>query len=62
MGGDLPGTNGAKGLYCVNGKLLFADEVGETVSVINPDGSASFARGKLSWTKDGSPKFSVLYW
>lgn len=58
MGGDLPGTNGAKGLYCVNGKLLFADEVGETVSVINPDGSASFARGKLSWTKDGSPKFS----
>lgn len=58
MGGDIPGTNGSKGLYCVNGKLLFVDENGGTVSEINPDGSASFAKGKLSWTKDGSPSFS----
>lgn len=58
MGGDMPGTNGSKGLYCVNGKLLFVDENGGTVSEINPDGSASFAKGKLSWTKDGSPSFS----
>lgn len=58
MGGDLPGTDGSKGFYCVNGKLLFADEAGNTVSVINPDGSASFAKGKLSWTNEGSPVFS----
>lgn len=58
MGGDLPGTNGSKGLYCMNGKLLYADEAGNTVSVINPDGSASFARGKLFWTNEGSPVFS----
>lgn len=58
MGGDLPGTNGDKGFYCVNGKLLFVNENGITVSVINPDGSASFARGKLSWTNEGSPVFS----
>lgn len=58
LGGNLPGTDGDRGLYSVNGKLLFVDEQGDTVSVINPDGSASFARGKLSWTKDGSPSFS----
>lgn len=58
MGGDLPGTKDSKGFYCVNGKLVFADDEGSTVSVINPDGSASFARGKLSWNKDGSPVFS----
>lgn len=58
VGGNLPNTDGDRGFYSVNGKLLFVDEEGETVSVINPDGSASFAYGKLSWTKDGSPKFS----
>lgn len=58
MGGDLPGTKDSNGFYCVNGKLVFADDEGSTVSVINPDGSASFARGKLSWNKDGSPSFS----
>lgn len=58
IGGNLPGTNGDRGFYCVNGKLLFVDENEETVSVINPDGSASFARGKVSWTKDGDPYFN----
>lgn len=58
VGGNLPNTDGDRGFYSVNGKLLFVDEEGETVSVINPDGSASFAYGKLSWTKDGSPIFS----
>lgn len=58
IGGNLPGTDGDRGFYCVNGKLIFVDEIGNTVSVINPDGSASFAYGKLSWDKDGSPKFS----
>lgn len=57
LGGNLPGTNGDRGFYCVNGKLLFVDEYGNTVSVINPDGSASFAKGKVSWKKDGSPYF-----
>lgn len=58
VGGNLPGTDGDRGFYAVNGKLLFVDENSETISVINPDGSASFAKGKLSWTKDGSPTFS----
>lgn len=57
IGGNLPGTNGDRGFYCVNGKILSVDENGETVYVINPDGSASFARGGLSWTKDGIPYF-----
>lgn len=58
VGGNLPGTDGERGFYAVNGKLLFVDNEGQTVSVINPDGSGSFARGKFSWTKDGSPSFS----
>lgn len=57
LGGNLPGTDGDRGFYCVNGKLLFVDENGDTVSVINPDGSASFARGQISWTKYGNPYF-----
>lgn len=57
LGGNLPGTDGERGFYCVNGKLLFVDENGDTISVINPDGSASFARGQISWTKDGNPYF-----
>lgn len=57
IGGNLPNTDGDKGFYCVNGKLLFVDEIGQTISVINPDGSASFARGNISWTKDGIPEF-----
>lgn len=57
IGGNLPGTDGDRGFYCVNGKILSVDENGETVYVINPDGSASFARGKLSWTRDGIPYF-----
>lgn len=58
VGGNLPGTNGDRGFYAVNGKLLSVDEQGQTVYEINPDGSGYFARGKFSWTKDGSPKFS----
>lgn len=58
IGGNLPGTDGERGFYAVNGKLLFVDEEGNTVSVINPDGSGHFAKGKFSWTKDGSPSFS----
>lgn len=58
MGGNLPGTNGDRGLYCVNGKIMSVDETGEIVYVLNPDGSASFARGKLYWDKNGEPVFS----
>lgn len=58
IGGNLPGTNGDRGFYAVNGKLLSVDEQGQTVYEINPDGSGYFARGKFSWTKDGSPSFS----
>lgn len=58
VGGNLPNTDGDRGFYSVNGKLISVDEEGEVVYQINPDGSGFFARGKFSWTKDGSPKFS----
>lgn len=58
IGGDLPGTDGERGFFAVNGKLMGVDEAGETVYQINPDGSGFFARGKFSWTADGAPSFS----
>lgn len=58
IGGHLPGTDGDRGFYSVNGKIISVDENNDIVYEINPDGSGYFARGKFSWTKDGSPKFS----
>jgi hypothetical protein len=58
IGGNLPGTDGERGFYSVNGKIISVDENNDIVYEINPDGSGYFARGKFSWTKDGSPKFS----
>lgn len=58
IGGDLPGTDGERGFFAVNGKLMGVDEAGETVYQINPDGSGFFAKGKFSWTADGAPFFS----
>lgn len=58
IGGDLPGTDGERGFFAVNGKLMGVDEAGETVYQINPDGSGFFARGNFSWTTDGAPSFS----
>lgn len=58
VGCNLPGTDGDKGFFAENGRLLFTDSNGQVISTINPDGSASFAYGKLSWTAGGSPKFS----
>ena len=58
IGGDLPGTDGERGFFAVNGKLMGVDEAGETVYQINPNGSGFFARGKFSWTADGAPSFS----
>lgn len=57
LGGNIPYTDGDRGLYCVNGKLLFVDSYGDVISALNPDGSASFARGNISWTADGYPYF-----
>ena len=58
IGGNLPGTDGDRGFYSVNGKIISVDENYDIVYEINPDGSGYFARGKFSWTKDGSPSFS----
>lgn len=58
IGGNLPGTDGDRGFYSVNGKIIAVDEEGESIYEINPDGSGFFARGKFSWTASGSPSFS----
>lgn len=58
IGGNLPGTDGDRGFYSVNGKIIAVDEEGESIYEINPDGSGFFARRKFSWTASGSPTFS----
>lgn len=56
--GDIPSSNGLKGLYCVNGLIKGVLEDGTVVYQINPDGSASFARGNLTWDILGNTLFS----
>jgi len=54
IGGDIPGTDGLKGFYCVNGMFKFVAEDGTALCQINPDGSAMFAQGAVSFSPDKS--------
>lgn len=53
LGGNLPGTNGKRGLYSVNGKIFAVDTSGNKIYEINPDGSGMFGFGAFSFSKDG---------
>lgn len=53
LGGNLPGTNGKRGLYCVNGKLVSVDANNNKIYEINPDGSGMFGFGAFRFSKDG---------
>ncbi|MDD3040018.1 MAG: hypothetical protein PHO71_19420, partial [Bacteroides sp.] len=53
LGGNLPGTNGKRGLYSVNGKLLSVDANNNKIYEINPDGSGMFGFGAFHFSKDG---------
>ncbi|MDD3124111.1 MAG: hypothetical protein PHC62_11490, partial [Candidatus Izemoplasmatales bacterium] len=53
LGGNLPGTNGKRGLYSVNGKLFAVDANNNKIYEINPDGSGMFGFGAFHFSKDG---------
>ena len=57
VGGDIPGTNGLKGFYCVNddGTILYQ---------FNPDSSGFIAKGNIRWDKEGNGDIfnRAIYW
>ncbi|MFR2354759.1 MAG: hypothetical protein ACLS72_24435, partial [Bacteroides ovatus] len=64
MGGDIPGTAGLKGFYCVNGMLKAVDEDGTILYQFNPDSSGFIAKGNIRWDKDGNGDIfnRAIYW
>lgn len=53
MGGDIPGSDGLKGLYCVNGMIKGTDEAGTVLYQFNPDGSGFIGKGSVKWDEEG---------
>lgn len=53
VGGDIPGTDGEKGFYCENGKIVCKDAGGNVMYSLNPDGSGSLAKGGINWDAEG---------
>lgn len=53
MGGDIPGSNGLKGFYCVNGIIKGIDNGGSVLYQFNPDGSGFIGRGAIKWDAEG---------
>lgn len=53
MGGDIPGTDGLKGFYCVNGIIKGIDNDGSILYQFNPDGSGFIGKGAIRWDAAG---------
>lgn len=47
MGGDIPGSNGLKGFYCVNGLIKCVDDKGAVVYEFAPDGTVDIGKGNI---------------
>lgn len=53
MGGDIPGSDGLKGFYCVNGMIKGVDKGGAVLYQFNPDGSGFLGKGAIKWDTNG---------
>lgn len=53
VGGNLPGTEGDRGLYAVNGKIISVDNNGNVLYEFNPDGSGSLGKGAVTFDSTG---------
>lgn len=47
LGGEIPGGNGAKGLYCENGMILCKSDKGDVIYRLSPDGAVNIGKGAL---------------
>lgn len=54
VGGEIPGSGGLKGLYCVNGVIKGVDESGHTVYCLYPDGTAELGDSSALFRPDKS--------
>ncbi len=54
VGGNIPGTDGLKGLYVENGMIKGVDSEGITTYCIYPDGTAEFGNGSAKFNPDKS--------
>lgn len=54
VGGDIPGTNGIKGFYAVNGMLKGVNEHGSIMYCLHPDGTAELGAGSTMFKPDKS--------
>lgn len=49
VGGEIPGTNGLRGFYCVNGLIKGVDDKGVVVYEFAPDGTVNIGRGNIRY-------------
>lgn len=54
MGGDIPGSDGLKGFYCVNGMIRGVDASGHITYCLYPDGTAELGDGSALFKPDKS--------
>lgn len=50
MGGDIPGGNGLKGFYSVNGMVKAVDDKGAVIYELSPDGSVNLGKGNIVYS------------
>lgn len=50
MGGDIPGGNGLKGFYSVNGMVKVVDDKGIVIYELSPDGSVNLGKGNIVYS------------
>ena len=49
MGGNIPGGNGLKGFYSVNGMVKAVDDKGAVIYELSPDGSVNLGKGNIRY-------------
>ena len=50
MGGNIPGGNGLKGFYSVNGMVKAVDDKGAIIYELSPDGSVNLGKGNIVYS------------
>lgn len=50
MGGNIPGGNGLKGFYSVNGMVKAVDDKGAVIYELSPDGSVNLGKGNIVYS------------
>lgn len=50
MGGDIPGGNGLKGFYSINGMVKAVDDKGAVIYELSPDGSVNLGKGNIVYS------------